>query len=91
MYHLIIAAWPESAAVVMVGQESEELDAAEVLREYAFLPQLVPTIKEVLAKFEEDPIEDCCVYGPKNYINRIAEEIQDVFPQLNVVTEEAGA
>lgn len=91
MYHLIIAAWPEAAAVIMVGQETEEVDAAEVYRDYAFLPQLMPAIKQALGKFGEGDIKDCCVYGPTGYIEKIASDIAAAFPELEVTTEKAGA
>ena len=70
MYHLIIAAYPETAAVIMVGQETEEVDAAEVYRDYAFLPQLMPAIEQALGKFGEGDIKDCCVYGPTQDISK---------------------
>ncbi len=91
MYHLIIAAWPESAAVIMVGQETEDVDAAEVYRDYAFLPQLIPAVKQAVEQFPEGSIPDCCVYGPADYIHHIADSIADEFENLKVTTEEAGA
>ena len=57
MYHLIIAAYPETAAVIMVGQETEEVDAAEVYRDYAFLPQLIPAIEQALGEFGKGDIK----------------------------------
>lgn len=91
MYHLIIAAWPEAAAVIMVGQETEEVDAAEVYRDYAFLPQLIPAIAQALGKFGKGDIKDCCVYGPAGYIEKIASDIAETFLELEVTTEKAGA
>ena len=91
MYHLIIAAWPEVAAVIMVGQETEEVDAAEAYRDYAFLPQLMPAIEQALGKFSESGIKDCCVYGPTGYIEKIASDIAETFPELKVTIEKAGA
>lgn len=91
MYHLIIAAWPEVAAVIMVGKETEEVDAAEVYRDYAFLPQLTPAIEQALGKFSEGDIKDCCVYGPTGYIEKIASDIAKAFPELKVTIEKAGA
>ena len=92
MYHLIIAAWPESANVIMVGQETEETDAAEVYRDYAFLPQLIPAIKQAISQFETKAITitDCCVYGPIGYIEKIATDIQSAFPDMSVTIEKAG-
>lgn len=90
MYHLIIAAWPESASVIMVGQETEETDAAEVYRDYAFQPQLIPAVKQAINQFEDGAITDCCVYGPAGYIEKIAEDIQSAFPDMSVTTEKAG-
>ena len=91
MYHLIIAAYPETAAVIMVGQETEEVDAAEVYRDYAFLPQLMPAIEQALGKFSKSDIKDCCVYGPTGYIEKIASDIAETFPKLEVTIEKAGA
>lgn len=91
MYHLIIAAWPEAAAVIMVGQETEKVDAAEAYRDYAFLPQLMPAIEQALGEFCEGDIKDCCVYGPTGYIEKIASDIAEAFPELEVTTEKAGA
>lgn len=90
MYHLIIATWPESAFVIMVGQETEKVDAAEVYRDYAFLPQIIPAVKQALDNFPEQ-IKDCCVYGPTGYVEKIATDIEKNFPQLTVTIEKAGA
>lgn len=91
MYHLIIAAYPETAAVIMVGQETEEVDAAEAYRDYAFLPQLMPAIEQALRGFGKGDIKDCCVYGPTGYIEKIASDIAEAFPELEVTIEKAGA
>ena len=91
MYHLIIAAWPEAASVIMVGQETEEVDVDEVYRDYAFQPQLMPAIAQALAQFEEGEVADCCVYGPAGYIEKIAKDIEEYFPSLYVTVEQAGA
>lgn len=87
MYHLIIAAWPESANVIMVGQETEETDAVEVYRDYAFLPRLIPAIKQAINQFEDGAIKDCCVYGPTGYIEKIATDIQSAFPDMSVTIQ----
>ena len=88
MYHLIIAAWPEAAAVVMVGQETEEADAAEVYRDYAFQPQLVEVVQKALDAFE---VEDACIYGSEAYVTKIANDLNQVFPDITFTIEKAGA
>lgn len=88
MYHLIIAAWPEAAAVVMIGQETEETDAAEVYRDYAFEPQLVEAVQKALDSFE---VEDACIYGPEVYVAKIANDLNKAFPELTFTIEKAGA
>lgn len=89
MYHLIIAAFPEAAAVVMVGQETENVDAAEVYRDYAFQSDLVECVRRALATFDSK-IEDITVYGPRIYVTPIAANLREVFPTYNVVVEGAG-
>ena len=91
MYHLIIVAYPEAAAVIMVGQEAEDVDAAEVYRGYAFIPDLVSGISDALTNFEKENIKDCCCYGPSGYIEKIAEIVESAFPELNITIEKAGA
>ena len=91
MYHLIIAAYPETAAVIMVGQETEDVDAAEVYRGYAFMPDLVSGISDALRNFEKENINDCCCYGPSGYIEKIAQIVENAFPEMNVTIEKAGA
>lgn len=91
MYHLIIVAYPESAAVIMVGQETEDVDAAEVYRGYVFMPDLVSGISDALTNFEKEDIKDCCCYGPSGYIEKIAEIVENAFPELNITIEKAGA
>ena len=91
MYHLIIAAYPETAAVIMVGQETENVDAAEVYRGYAVMPDLVLGISDALRNFEKENIKDCCCYGPSGYIEKIAQIVENAFPEMNVTIEKAGA
>ena len=91
MYHLVIVVYPEAAAVIMVGQETEDVDAAEVYRGYAFMPDLVSGISDALGNFEKEDIKDCCCYGPSGYIEKIAEIVENAFPELEVTTEQAGA
>lgn len=89
MYHLIIAAWPEAATVVMVGQETEgAADAAEVYRDYAFQPQLVEVVQKALDAFE---VEDACIYGPKAYVTKIANDLNQAFSDITFTIEKAGA
>lgn len=88
MYHLIIVAWPEAAAVVMVGQETEEVDAAEVYRDYAFQPQLVEAVQKALNAFK---VEDACIYGPETYVTKIANDLNQAFPDITFTIEKAGA
>ena len=88
MYHLIIAAWPEAAAVVMGGQETEEADAAEVYRDYAFQPQLVEAVQKALDAFE---VEDACIYGPEAYVAKITNDLHQAFPNITFTIEKAGA
>lgn len=88
MYHLIIAAWPETAAVVMVGQETEEVDAAEVYRDYAFQPQLIEAVQKALNAFK---VEDACIYGPEAYVTKIANDLNQAFPDVTFTIEKAGA
>lgn len=89
MYHLIIAAFPEAAAVVMVGQETENVDAAEVYRDYAFQSDLVECVRRALATFDSE-IEDITVYGPRVYVEPIAANLKEVFPTYSIVVEGAG-
>lgn len=88
MYHLIIVAWPEAAAVVMVGQETEEVDAAEVYRDYAFQPQLIEAVQKALDSFK---VEDACIYGPEAYVTKIANDLNQAFPNITFTIEKAGA
>lgn len=88
MYHLMIVAYPESAAVIMVAQETEEVDAAEVYRDYAFIPDIIPTISKALDSYKG--IEDCCCYGPAGYIEHVAKIVEEEFPQFNTTIEKAG-
>lgn len=88
MYHLIVVAYPESAAVVMVGKETEDVDAAEVYRDYVFYPGLKQAIIKALGAFK---VDDACFYGPRGYIDKLADEMKEICGDIDITTEMAGA
>jgi len=51
----------------------------------------MPAIEQALGEFGEGDIKDCCVYGPTGYIEKIASDIAEAFPELEVTIEKAGA
>lgn len=90
MYHVIISAWPTTAADIMVCEETEEVDAKEVYHVSAFQPQIVSTLKSVLERFSDTGVSGCCVYGPQGYVDKIAEDIETAAPELHVTIAKAG-
>lgn len=71
---LLIAAFPEASISVIVTQETEDYDAGEVERRSVFYPSLFVTIGELLDKY--DGFDVVTVYGPKSYVDGIADGIK---------------
>lgn len=78
MYNLMIAAFPEAAATVIVMDEDDN----EVYRTYTFYSGLVPAIHELLDSYGE--FETATIYGPRDYINGIEELVGGSFEYAEI-------
>ena len=80
-YDLMIAAQPESDFVFMVTHDDGKVDAVEDERIYGFYRDTRNTAIYLNDKYHLRMIS---VYGPKNYIDKVADEIELALPEFNV-------
>lgn len=82
---LLVVGFPESQFSVIVTQETEDVDAMEVERKTTFYPNLFTVLQKLMDEYEGFDV--VTMYGPKTYIEPIAETVKENFAgRINTVS-----
>lgn len=80
-YDLMIAAHPAMEFVYMVTHDDGKLDAVEDERIYSFYDDMDIALSKLMSKYDFRIIS---VYGPQDYIDKIADEIEMNYTEFHV-------
>lgn len=79
---ILIAAFPEAAATLMVVEENDMGQTDEYYRDMFFVPDMTEVINIALEKYPQ--IDSIYFYGPTIYVKDLAAEAKQIFSSFRV-------